>query len=1248
MKKFFSLLCATLLVFSASAAPVAKKAEIAKKAVAVEQMQKVQFEKAQTATLQSDGIQLEPMQTSNENQLSAAPALKVNNQKATAPAVKANSQKVAKANKQMVRRSAANAKKVAKAPLNTAITIGTFSPATYEGEYYVTLTDANSTTQFFFDFDTSVNPFEVGKTYTLDEMIADYVALGDKNDWYVWETATAATYTETVDEKGLTHIVASMTTESGTYDITYDQPEPQDINVTAVDWGYDGSEYDVYVYSETTTYLFELKEDLVYGKAYTYADMVPTWTCTLDYGYPDITATDATLTVSKDEAGLIHIAATMVLSGNKHIIAYDEKAFVPTGVKIDVNGTDLNGRYMSSYGFYLYTATWGDYIVQLAFDAEEEKAAYTNDDFIADYGLIYTNSEKIPLLKLASDNITITNTETTKTLAGSVYAKNGDEYVLNLVWEKPKVESISVLVEDATMTKKTLFFMVDGDDTENAYGITVRVNSKVLEGEFTLDNCEPNNTGVTDLSAKKWFDTDSCYIKTQMLGSNTLLMQGILYTHNTALDRYINAEFVLTARVDANGELMNIYGGIVEPAKGDTISLTRSEKGTAFFKSTYGLDFDNQSGKTTMVAVNDSAYYWYNPISKFTPGYWIKGIKDKEANTINFDTAQVINVYNGGLLGLMKWMKATTAGKITIATDGAKQFVLDINEDTLTLHGSAPFDFSQDIYFPGVVVPGYGFQNYGDAGTILTVNKPITERDTVDVILKSMDIDDQTAAYKAVMFMAGADITNFEEFMITTQNVSTVEGTFSFATKTILSTLTYAVDLEGNELYFQDGVITVASDDQKLSLIGWLIGEDEKYYRINWSQPANALNYDTNAPFDATFAYSDMDATIANGVIGIYATNADGYTIGLKLYADPAATEIPAGTYTISDSQEAGTALKSIGLDEEGYLTKCWASTLDEEGYIDDCWFMVEGTITLSYDEYGKLKVVVDAKNSYEQPVTALVKYEKLEPKSVVEIKDATFSILDGYLNYGYIDLAIYSSQKDTLINIDVNTDTIFGDFSKTVSLPYSYIATMQSEMGVIDAYSLVVSAEGKYMTLTASILGADTIQYNISATGYYGAIMYDSEEAYAGSIAMEDVTITKNNVKKQATITGITTTNDSINIIINTSERLVDGKLPAGVYEDIEASTGVNDEYEVTPSFVWSIKDETWFIQSGKLTVAEDGSMKLEGINSYDKSVVIDFTVPTGLRNAKANVKAAKQIKNGQIVIIRENKEYNILGAAL
>ena len=1235
MKKFFSLLCATLLVFSASAAPVAKKAEIAKKApVAVEQMQKVQFEKAQIA---------------NFNQLSATPAVKVNNQKAQAPAILGK--KVVKANHEAAPQVAATP---AKAPAAVA----------------------------------------------------------------------------------------------------------EDVNVTAIDWEYDDKYQDVYVASETETYIFELQEALEYGKTYTYADMVSNWVGTLDdEGYIEVAATDATLTVTKDQDDLIHIAATMVLEGVTHVISYDEKPFVPSGVQIPLNGTELTGKYNSWYYMYIYTAKVGENEIQIAFDATAEQATYTKDQVLTDY-CVYVSpdySTYVEFVKAASD-FTVTTTETTKTLAGSLYAENGDEYILNLVYEKPKVESISVLVEDATMTKKTLFFQVDGNDTENAYGITVRVNSKVLEGEFTLDNCEPYHTGVTDLSTKKWFDTDSCYIQTQMLGSNTLLMQGILYTHNTALDRYINAEFVLTARVDANGELMDIYGGIIEPAKGDTISLTRSEEGTAFFKnpSTGGLAFGAQSGKATMVAVNDSAYYWYNPISKLTTGYWIKGIKDKAANTINFDTAQVINVYNGGtFLGLMKWMKATTAGKLTTATDGAKQFVLDINEDTLTLHGSAPFDMTQDIYFPGVVVPGYGFQGYGDAGTILTVNKPILERDTVDVISNTMTYNDFIASNQAVQFYAGEDAVGYSTFLVTSKNATSVEGTFD-----IYVGYSFANPDEGDQIGFEEGKITVASEEKGIRLTGWVIGNNEKYYRLNWFkqtvfderdtvtvnantlmsfyqgnpvfgtvyqssnadyeliqfvtksseklgtfaaadinfnysaisadgetnfiffqdgeitvsedkdgfkltglmigkdekayvlnlvQPAGTLEGDTDAPFDATFAYSDMSADLDEGVISIGATNAEGYKIGLELYADPTATAIPAGTYTISDTQEAGTALQSIGLDEEYYLTKCWAGTLDEEGYIDDCWFMVEGTITLSYDEYGKLKVVVDAKNSYGQPVTALVQYEKLEPKSSVDIDNAEFSVYEGYMEkYGIV--YFYGGNDNYGFDLYAYGDTIVGDFANTIDFKSSILESADGELSIIDVYSFNVAGEGKNLTLTASFLGSDTIQYNISATGYYGYIQGDAVEGYVGEFAMENVTLLQA-TKSQVMINGFNEAGDTVAIVFDAKFSKTAGTIvepQAGEYEAIMASTGFTAEYDVYPSFVGNA-DAVWFIQSGKLIIAEDGSMAFAGVNSYDAPVAIDFTVPaTGLRNTKANVKAAKQIKNGQIVIVRENKEYNILGAAL
>lgn len=413
-------------------------------------------------------------------------------------------QKVAKASNKMTRRTASIAKSHIKAAGNTAITIGDFSVTTaYAGEYYVTMTDATSTTQYIFDIATE--SFELGKTYTMSDMIADYTGIGDKDDWYAWEVVTDATYTETKDEKGLTHVVASMTdTEGNVYDITYDQPEPQDVDVTAVDWGYDAGEYDVYVYSENTTYLFELKEDLVYGKTYTYADMNPTWTCTLTgAGYTDIPATDATLTVTKDEAGLVHIVATMVLSGNTHKITFDEKPFAPSGVKFNVDGTNLKGQYLSSYGFYLYTAKWGDYTVQLAFDATEEKSTYTNDDFLSDYGLIYSDATQIQLLKLASD-ITVTNTETTKTLTGSIYAKNGDEYVLNLVYEKPTPKDMNINVTDATLTDRTAagYWMIDGQTADKNNAISLYFIGKEFEGTFTdVNSFDSYYTYVSDKSS---------------------------------------------------------------------------------------------------------------------------------------------------------------------------------------------------------------------------------------------------------------------------------------------------------------------------------------------------------------------------------------------------------------------------------------------------------------------------------------------------------------------------------------------------------------------------------------------------------------------------------------------------------------------------------------------------------------------------------------------------------------------------
>ena len=573
------------------------------------------------------------------------------------------------------------------------------------------------------------------------------------------------------------------------------------------------------------------------------------------------------------------------------------------------------------------------------------------------------------------------------------------------------------------------------------------------------------------------------------------------------------------------------------------------------------------------------------------------------------------------------------------AEDGCIRFIAG-KDKSLKLKNST------DVIMYGTYDPStYNFLGTFGQYTSLTYTEqaPITERDTVDVISAKMTYDDFIATNAAVQYYAGDDA-GYAQFCVTSKNASSVFGTFD-----VWADYSWINFTETTGTDIQEGQITVTEAEDGVHLTGYVIGNDEKYYRLNWFMEAGILPSDTDAPFDATFAYSDMSADLDEGVIGIYATNAEGLTIGLELYADPAVTEIPAGVYTISDSQEAGTALQSLGV-AGGYLTECYAGTLAASGGISDCWFLVEGTITLEYDEYDKLKVVVNGTNSWGQPVTALVQYVKLEPKSTVDIVSTNLSYTDEwYAEYGIQEFVLTNNNYGVLL--DIFADTLVGEFTEDdVDLADSYIVDFNTgaEIPVVNTGDIVVTLDGKNLTLTTTLIGADTIQYNISATGYLGYIQGDAVEGYVGEFAVEEVAIQQVAISKvnYIYIAGTNAVGDQLALVVK--GELEDGAIAAGTYTEVMACTGFDEEGQINPSYVGN-NAGVWFIQSGKLIIAEDGSMAFLGVNSYDAPVAIDFTVPvTGLRNAKANMKAAKRVANGQIVIVRENKEYNILGAAL
>ncbi len=96
-----------------------------------------------------------------------------------------------------------------------------------DNDVYIQMTDVNGQYRFTFDIIVPAGQTELtpGQTYTLADMLSNYTSLYTENDGSMSfiANADAATFTLTVDNEGLEHIVATMTVGANIYNITYDE-----------------------------------------------------------------------------------------------------------------------------------------------------------------------------------------------------------------------------------------------------------------------------------------------------------------------------------------------------------------------------------------------------------------------------------------------------------------------------------------------------------------------------------------------------------------------------------------------------------------------------------------------------------------------------------------------------------------------------------------------------------------------------------------------------------------------------------------------------------------------------------------------------------------------------------------------------------------------------------------------------------------------------------------------------------------
>lgn len=456
-----------------------------------------------------------------------------------------------------------------------------------------------------------------------------------------------------------------------------------------------------------------------------------------------------------------------------------------------------------------------------------------------------------------------------------------------------------------------------------------------------------------------------------------------------------------------------------------------------------------------------------------------------------------------------------------------------------------------------------------------------------------------------------------------------------------------------DRMYIIDGSITVTDNAGTVTLTGWVRGTDWVKYNLNLTGKTGGLMMDeTERQFNVTFAHNDMDVSKDGKKCSIYVLDKDFRCMELTLFADKDSTRIPAGTYPISNTREIGTALKSDGYVDDEY-TCCFVgeSTLDYICNYDAIWFLESGSVTIVYDEYGKMNVYVTGLNSYGCSVSANVVYTKLEPKSTENITADNLGISDAY--YDALGIFAYSAwNSEYSLYVYAFSDTPAGIFTQDDLYMDEFYKADGTDIDIIEC-ELIATKEGKNLGLTGWILGSDTVKYILDISGYEGSLEYDTNSDFSASFQLDSIL-----VDSESNLRSVFVMNEKgqgIDMFL-----FADGagkSIPAGTYlindtnDPFTVNASVGFKYGmIFPSYVYWVEDGNvsyWFMTDGTVTVDRNGNIEVNATNSYGKSVHVTISrTPTGLDNVSGSENGVRKVfENGRFIIYTENGTFNLGG---
>ena len=274
--------------------------------------------------------------------------------------------------------------------------------------------------------------------------------------------------------------------------------------------------------------------------------------------------------------------------------------------------------------------------------------------------------------------------------------------------------------------------------------------------------------------------------------------------------------------------------------------------------------------------------------------------------------------------------------------------------------------------------------------------------------------------------------------------------------------------------------------------------------------------------------------------------------------------------------------------------------------------------------------------------------------------------------------VTVYATSREDVAGTFVN-DGMFGKFGEgqyDFDASNSFVGQYNEKTESYDLYYIqkgqftVTLDEEDNILLTASVVCEDAIQYEVTLTSKYEEphIEFDTEEGAVDRVYGATAELSINDFTEDYGLVSLQIMDevegDITALYFVLSEADAETIIPVGRYAinstwmdgTVLASTGMDWDGSVMPSYYagytdgW-LEEPFYFFQEGEVVVSENAQGKLaieiNALNSCKVPVHIVYaaSATTGVENTEAASAVRKQIRHGQLLIMRDGKTYNALG---